>query len=251
MAKVIAPFKLVGNIDGLNFYNANDENYARQKGDMGISKEQFRDNPIYEPIKKHGIEFGNCSTKSRVFRLLAKQFYDQAKEGSFAGRVNSLLFDILEEDLNNKHGERKVVNGLKTTEGQDLLLNFEANKIRPLNKTCNRKIIFNWEKLDLNLKFLNPEKDINWPETEANQVHLQIAIANWNYEEDTYQTLYSNQLTFEKENKKQAIKWTIETPNEKTLWIAFIGISFSNKIRKKSKPIHKKFNTATILSYKI
>ena len=250
MAKVIAPFQLTGTVDGLSFYKANDQNYVRQKGNSGISKEQFRDNPVFEPIKKHGTEFGSCAKKSRIFRLLAKQFYDQAKEGSFAGRVNSLLFDILEEDLNNENGKRTLNNGLKNPEGLELLLDFEANKLRPLNKTSNRKISFNWDKLDLNIKYLNPEKDINWPEIEANQVHLQIAIANWNYEEETFQTLYSNQLTFEKQNKKQTINWSIETPHEKNLWIAFICISFSNKIRKKTKPVHKKFNTATILSYK-
>jgi hypothetical protein len=43
MAKLIAPFELVGTIDDLNFYKANDRKYARLKENSGISKEQFRD----------------------------------------------------------------------------------------------------------------------------------------------------------------------------------------------------------------
>ena len=250
MAKVIAPFNITGTIDDLNFYNANDKGYARKAGDVGITKEQFRDNPIFDPIKKHGTEFGSCAKKSRVFRLLAKQFYDQAKEGSFAGRVNSLLFDILEEDKNNEHGKRTLINGLKAQESLELLLNFEANKLRPLNKTVNGKISFNWNTLDLNIKSINPEKDINWPKTEANVVHLQLAIANWNFENDTFETKYSNLITFDKEDMQRPISCDIETPSEKNLWLAFVCISFGNKIRKKTKPVHKKFNTATILSYK-
>ncbi|WP_339887743.1 hypothetical protein [uncultured Flavobacterium sp.] len=249
MAKVTAPFNIIGTIDGLNFYSANDQNYVRKVPETGITKEQFRDNPVYDHIKKHGTEFGNCSSKSRVFRLLAKQFYDQAKEGSFAGRVNGLLFDVLGEDSNNEHGKRTVVNGLKTEKGVELLIDFEANKLCPLDKTFNGEIDFNWDTLDLNIKSINPEKDINWPQTEANVVHIQLAIANWNFEEDTSETKYSNLITFGKEDVQQPVNWDIETPAEKDLWLAFICISFGNKIRRKTKPVHKKFNTATILSY--
>ena len=250
MAKVLAPFQIVGTIDDLTFYNTTDGNIVRQKGKSGITKKQFQENPIYDTFKKHNIEFGSCALKSGIFRALVKQFYDQAKEGSFAGRVNKLLFEILEEDTQNEHGKRKLENGLKTKDGKELLLNFEANKTRPLDKTWKTKIKFNWENLNLNSKTVNPEKDINWPEVDANQVHFQLAIVNWNYEKETFETNYSNQITFEKNNIKQTLNWTIETPKEKNLWIAYLCVSFSFKERKKTKLVHKKFNTATILDYK-
>lgn len=249
MAKVIAPFKIIGTLDDLNFYNSTDGNIVRMRGNSGITKKKFQENPIFNTIKNHNKEFGSCAVKSRVFRLLVKPFYDQAKEGSFAGRTNKLLFEILEEDTNNTRGNRKLENGLKTTEGKELLLNFEANKTRPLHKTCKRKIKFNWENKQLNIKTINTEKDINWPEVEANQVHLQMAIANWNYENQTFETNYSNLIILEKNNTKQMLNWNIETPKEKNLWLAYICISFSYKERKKTKLVHKKFNTATILSY--
>lgn len=250
MAKIIAPFKVKGTIDDLNFYDTPNGNYVRTKGKTGITKKQFQENPIFDRIRQQGNEFGSCVLKAKAFRLTAKQFFDKAKEGSFAGRVNSLLFEILEEDTKHPIGERKLEIGLQTPDGPTLLVGFEANKSRPLSKTYKRKITFNWEKLEPNIKAINPEKDINWPDSEANFVHLQLAIANWDYEKDTCETLYSNEITLEKTSKKHTLNWTLNTPNEKKLWIAFICISFSNKIRKKTKPVHKKENTATILSFK-
>ncbi len=42
MAKVIAPFKISGTLDDLNFYTTNDgNNYVRMKGKTGITKEEI------------------------------------------------------------------------------------------------------------------------------------------------------------------------------------------------------------------
>jgi hypothetical protein len=47
MAKVIAPFKIVGSIDDLNFYvDQQGQNRVREKGKTGVSKEAFKNNPV-------------------------------------------------------------------------------------------------------------------------------------------------------------------------------------------------------------
>lgn len=112
MAKVISKLKLSGTIDGITFYKCSDQVLAREKGSPGITKKQFAENPIYDFIKKQSSEFGYCVNKSRVFRQLAKPLFDRAKEVSFAGRVNQLLFEILEEDTLNPKGKRTLEQGL-------------------------------------------------------------------------------------------------------------------------------------------
>lgn len=252
MAKIIAPFKIVGTLGDMNFLvDAAGNNIVREKGPTGITKKQFKENPIFDRIRQHGTEFGSCAKKSRIFRLLAKQFFDKAKEGSFAGRVNQLLFEILEEDTLNQKGERKLENGLKTKDGQELLLHFEANKTRPLHKIINKKIQFDWEQKKINLNKINPEKNILWPQPDANQLHLQLAIANWNYKEDTFENCFSNEIILEKTATSIPLKFEIKTPSAENLWVAFLFIGFSNKERKKTKLLHKKWNTATIISTKL
>jgi hypothetical protein len=247
MAKVIAPFIIKGTLDDLSFYVASDENLVRQKGNSGITKKQFAENPIFNRIRQQSTEFGRCSKKSKIFRLLVKKFYDKAKEVSFAGRVNKLLLEITQEDTTNNIGERKIENGLNSPELEEILVAFEGNKLRPLKKVLKKKITFDWKQNKSNLTLINTEKDFLWPEPEANQIHLQIAIANWNCKEDKFENQYSNEIILDKANTKKPIDFKLEKLQTKDLWIAYIFIGFSNKERKKTNPLHKKWNTTTII----
>ena len=247
MAKVSAPFEIIGTLDDLAFYKSSGQNLVREKGKPGITKEQFATSEIFIPIKKHGIEYGYCSLKSRVFRLLAKQFYDRAKEVSFAGRVNKLLFEILEEDTLNQRGERKLEIGLQIPDLDEILLHFEANKLRPLDKVFYKNITFDWHENTINLNSINVDKDINWPEVEANRIHFQLAIANWNCKEDTFENHYSNEIILERSNVESLLEFQLNKLQTKDLWIAFLFIGFSNKERRKIRPLHKKWNTTTII----
>lgn len=248
MAKLTGQIKLKGTIGDLTFIeDASKEIYVREKGKPGITKKQFKENPIFGRIWEHGTEFGSCSHKSRIFRLLAKQFYDKAKEVSFAGRVNQLLFEILEEDTSNPIGKRKLEIGLQIPELNEILVNFEGNKTRPLKKVLNRKINFDWKHRKINLETINVEKDINWPEPDANRIHFQLAIANWNYNEDTFENHYSNEIILEKNDSEAQLEFQIDKLQTKDLWMAYLFIGFSNKERRKTKPLHKKWNTTTII----
>ena len=193
MAKVIAPFEIIGTINDLNFYKASEQNLVREKGKPGVTEKQFAENK-----------------KSITFRQLAKQFYDKAKEVSFAGRVNQILFEILEEDTSQPIGARKLENGLQIPELDQILVNFEGNRLRPLHKILKRKITFDWTQNNINLTTINLEKEIVWPEPVANQIHLQLAIANWNYREDKFENQYSNEIIIEKTNKKTDITFKLD-----------------------------------------
>lgn len=122
--------------------------------------------------------------------------------------------------------------------------------MRPLHKILKRKITFDWTQNNINLTTLNLEKEIVWPEPVANQIHLQLAIANWNYREDKFENQYSNEIIIEKTNKKTDIIFKIDKLQTKDLWIAYLFIGFSNKERRKTKLLHKKWNTATIIGIK-
>jgi hypothetical protein len=59
--------------------------------------------------------------KSVVFRQWAVHFNNLAKDGSFAGRANKLLFDILQEDTTHALGKRTLAEGLKPMRAAILL----------------------------------------------------------------------------------------------------------------------------------
>jgi uncharacterized protein YggU (UPF0235/DUF167 family) len=73
------------------------------------------------------------------FRQIANRFNNLAKEVSFAGRANKLLFEILEEVTTQPRGQRTLIEGLKTRDGKEILLGFESNKLRPLRSVFKTK----------------------------------------------------------------------------------------------------------------
>ncbi len=246
MAIVIAPYTIIGTLDDLNFYlDEGKINRVRTKGDTGITAEQFKENPIFDRIRYHGKEFGHASTKSKLFRHLAFQFNQRAKDGSFAGRANKLLFEILEEDTINQTGERTVENGLNTTDGVNSLIGFEGNKLKPLNQTLKKMGKWNAQSETYKISKLSLLKDIVWPET-ANLVHLAIAQTNWDYEKNTFETAYSEEVTFEKEAKTIDIMLHPEKLTGEKLVLLYVFIGFSEKYKKKIKPLKRSFNSVTI-----
>jgi hypothetical protein len=246
MAIVKAPFTIIGTIGDLNFYLEQGKvNRVRVKAKSGISSEQFKNNPIFNTIKKHGKEFGHASKKSRIFRFLANQFNQRAKDVSTAGRANKLLFEILEEDNLNERGERTVENGLNTTTGVNLLIGFEGNKLKPLYQTLKIKGKWNDESETFNISKFSLLEDIEWPET-ATMVHLAVAQTNWDYEKDTFETAYSEEITFEKEDKTVEVSLHPEKLNGEKLVLLYVFIGFSEKYKKKIRPLKRSFNSVTI-----
>lgn len=248
MAKVIAPFKIVGTLDDLTFYlDQENNNLVKTKGKTGITSKQFYENPIFTKVKNHGKEFGRCSKKSQNFRAIALQFYNRAKDVSFAGRANKLMLEIMNEDTSNEQGDRTVENGLKSEEAKTFFVGFEGNKTRTLPKVLKTKYQWNDELNQLTVPKFNPKKHILWPETECDNVHLAIATANWNYIENKFTTEYSEELILNKEQKPIDIVLKTQQPQGNDLKLVFIFIGFSIQERKKVKELKRSNNTVAII----
>jgi len=248
MAKANAPFTISGTIDDLNFYDSADGNIVRMRGKTGITKQQFKDNPIFDPIRQQGSDFGYCSKKAKTFNLLVKPFYKYSQGASLFGRFIQLLLAILNEDAENEKGNRSLLKGLQTGKGLNFLPGFEGNTDRPLTTVIIPNIAFDWNKFELNLKELDPIADIIWPES-ATQVSIQLAIANWNCEEDQFETSYSNTQLIDKKLGVQSLLFDLIPPTEKHLWLCFIHFRFSYTQYSKIKILHNRNNTTTLIGY--
>ncbi len=247
MAKVIAPFKIIGTIGDINYYiDQNDNNLAREKGKTGVTSEEFKRNPIFTKVKNHGKQFGRAVKKAQSFRAVAQYFFKRAKDGSFAGRANKLMLDIIEEDTINPHGERTFENGIQVEEAKTYPVGFEGNKLRPLNKVLKTTWTWNETTSQLTIENFNPKTNIDWPE-KAEQVHLAIARANWNYEEDKFTTEYSQETIFQKEEPKTNLVLQTDVPIGHHLQLVYLFIAFSIQDRKKTKELKRSHNTVSII----
>lgn len=247
MAKVIAPFKIVGTIDDLNFYiDQNETNRVRQKGKTGITSKQFKNDSCFIKVRNHGKEFGNCTRKAQNFRQIAFHFNNRAKDGSYAGRCNKLILDILNEDLVNVNGERTVEKGMESPDSASLYINFEGNKLRPLTSVLFKKWSWDENVAEFTINAFNPTEHINWPE-EAQHLHLAIALANWNYIDNKFATCYSQEIIIDKTEKITDISLKSEKPEGNHLQLLYLFIGFSKKDRKKTIELKRANNTVSII----
>lgn len=250
MAKAFGPVPIVGTLDDLNFYITPDGNIVREKGKTGNTKKGFKENPVFIPIKLHSKDFGLCAKKGSVFRRLVKPFYDCAKDGSIAGRTNQLLHAILKEDQQHPRGSRNLLTGLQSKESLGFLVGFEGNKARPLGTVLKKKITFDWDKRAISFKTINPLQHIDWP-VGASQLHLQIAISNWNCISDTFETNYSDEIILEKKAGLCKLPFELDSLENNDLWLAFIHIKFSSRVYNTVKVLPRSFNTTTLISAKL
>ena len=247
MARVIAPFQIKGTLDDLNFYtDENNINRVRLRGDTGITKEQFKNYPCYQKARNHGKEFGKAVKKAQLFRALTFGFNNRAKDGSFAGRANKLMLEIIKEDPINPEGDRTFENGIALPEVKQYAVGFEGNKLRPLHQVLKKAWSWDANKATLSIENFEAEKDLNWPET-ATHVQLAIAYTNWNYTENIFETHYSSEIIFAKDEISQNIQLTTEKPTENQWQLLSLFICFSSQERKKLKELKRANNTVSII----
>ncbi|MES2812695.1 MAG: hypothetical protein V4670_09515 [Bacteroidota bacterium] len=245
MAKVIAPFQIQGTLDDLNFViTADGTNYVRMKGTTGVTAAEFKNNPIFDRIRNHGKEMGYCAQKGKIFGLLAKAFTDRAKEVSSAGRINQLLLALLAEDTLHPKGQRTLEEALKSVDALNYFVGFEANKLRPLTQVL--KTDYQYANHQITLE-IHPATQIAWPEAEANQLHLALATSVWDYQHNTFETHYSPEIILSKEHEATSVILKAATPTGSGITLTYLFVGFSNCVYKKTKPLHRKYNTATII----
>lgn len=248
MAKVIAPFQISGTLDDLTFYITNDgKNYVRQKGKTGITKEAFKNNPVFNPIREHGKEWGYCSKKAVHLRQIAAPLFQKAKDGSFAGRCIKLLSEILDEDNYNPKGSRTLEEGIKSEYIPEIVVGFEGNRNCPLSRTLQTLYEYNPKNNTLAIRDFHPEIHLAWPEEPATHVQLQLATTDWNPTNDTFTTHYSEEVTIAKNHKDTLTLYT-DTPEGNNWKMSFLYIGFLNQQRKKITLLHRKNNTVTLIA---
>ncbi|WP_367773660.1 hypothetical protein AB3G33_07045 [Flavobacterium sp. WC2421] len=76
-----------------------------------------------------------------------------------------------------------------------------------------------------------------------------MATANWNFENDTHDTCYSEEWILDKESVKQNIIISTNKPKGNDVHLTFLFIGFSKIERKKHKMLHRKNNTSTIIAH--
>lgn len=123
MARVTGLFKITGTIGGMNFYQDGGENLVRNAGG-GFNGDAIRTKDSMVRVRENASEFGHCASVKRVFNNALHPYLSKLKGRKLHSAMTSLFVQIKNFDPVSKRGERRVSQGLTTTDGHNLLLTY-------------------------------------------------------------------------------------------------------------------------------
>ena len=245
MVKIVGPIKLKGTIDDMScFMDQEGNNIGRAKGG-GITSKQFYANPIFQPIRDHGKEFGHAAAMSRTFRMLVRVLNEKAKDLTYAGRSNQLLLEIVKEDTIHESGQRTLVQGMREEDVASYLLGFEGNKHRPLDMVLLVPWLWNEALGQLEISGFNPLQDLDWP-AEATHVEFCVGRTNWDFESTVFATQYSPLLCLEKSSPVLDLHLAVEEAKGAGRSLLYFYIGFLKQKRKRILGMKRIHNTVSL-----
>lgn len=132
MATYESFIKLNGTVGDLVFYNLNGKNVVRKKS--GFNKAAYKKSPTYEKVRQNSFEFGHCSKIGKIIRLCISKYIELANETLLYQRFAKVMTNIKDLDVEHEKGKRSVKTGLKTTEGRNILQQFQFGNIPNFNQ---------------------------------------------------------------------------------------------------------------------
>lgn len=106
MPKQASHIKLIGSIDGLNYYKSRDGFIVRKKSSLSGSR-IFRD-PCFKRSRENLNEFLTTAKGNKLIRNSLRSLGLYMSERGLMNRLTKTLFSIIRSDAQNPRGERKI-----------------------------------------------------------------------------------------------------------------------------------------------
>jgi hypothetical protein len=126
MGKLTGLIQFTGKIDGLSFYEMNGKIIVRKTG--GFDGEKIKNSPKFVRVRENSNEFAQSAKAGKYFRSSIALYLKKLRIPYVHNTIVSLFQEIIKLDAISARGERKVANGIITTEGIKAVKAFEFDK---------------------------------------------------------------------------------------------------------------------------
>lgn len=192
MAKQKGIVRLVGTLEGINFYERKGVAVARKAGG-GFTSKAIKNKPSMQRVRENSSEFGRCSTVKKEFRLGLMPFLLDVRDGSLHGRMVQLFQKIKTLDVVNIRGSRTVAQGMTTAMGRKLLTDFEFTPLCSVPRVLKGNAHFEWNTFTYSFTGFD-SSTVVWPQG-ASHLRVQLGLLCFDFESLT-STLYSSDPLF-------------------------------------------------------
>ena len=189
MAKLKSFIKLQGTLDGLTFYKSKDGYLIRTKG--GVSKSRILKDPNFKRTRENMHQFGLNATAGKLLRTCVGPILMKAKDSKLSSRMLKLMNEIKRFDTVSVRGEQLVGLGLTSSEGKQLLTNFNFNIDAPLFQVLNTPFTIDTTSGAVSISNFIPEEHLKIP-SGATHVEFQSVLVNVNFDTQLFNYSYSS-----------------------------------------------------------
>lgn len=193
MAKFDGIFEIQGTLQGMTFFKSKDGLLIRKKG--GVNKNRIKNDPAFQRTRENGSEFGHSAKMAQVMRKSVANMLSLAKDFRVSSRMVQAMTQIKNFDVTSARGDRKVWNGLQSTEGKQALRGFDFNLNAPFNSVFRGQYALDAATGEVTISDFNPSTNLSIPQG-GTHASIGIAVTSVDFELDNYGTTYSPKENF-------------------------------------------------------
>ncbi|MEP0367332.1 MAG: hypothetical protein ABJN36_17550 [Cyclobacteriaceae bacterium] len=182
MARQKGIIKLEGTIGDVSFYKSKDGYLAREKG--GVDADRIKNDPAFARTRENGSEFGRAGKAGKLIRTAFRPLLLKTSDSKVTSRLTKQLMAVLQSDVDNPRGERKVDNGnLELIQGFDFNSEgrLEATLYAPYDVTFDRAA----GSASIDIPEFIPANSLAYPQG-ATHLKMVAAVSEVNFDNDEF-----------------------------------------------------------------
>lgn len=193
MAKQTGIFQIEGTIENVTFYKSADGYKVRKKG--GVTRERIMNDPAYARTRENLSQFGLSAKAGKLIRAAIPSLLKKAKDSRVSSRLTKIMSEIAKNDHESPRGKKKVLIGIDTTQGINLLKGFNFNKRAIFETIFSCPYEVNAATGEIKIANIIIEEQIDAPKG-ATHVGFRSALTAINFKSSEYDTSYSKKQVF-------------------------------------------------------
>lgn len=225
MAKQTGVIRLIGTLDGINFYGK--KGYARTAGG-GYTKENIKTKPSMARTRENATEFGHCSTVKSRFRISLAPFLSVRKDGKLHGRMMQLFPQLMQLDRVNSRGNRRVAKGLETPRGRQLFGDFVLSPACNIFDVLGTSGVFDFPTRTLEVANFDI-KDVRFA-SGATHMALTLGLLHFDFESLGHKLKTSVPFYMDKTYVGTSFSMSVDLPETPGTAIGVLGVKFYQEV---------------------
>lgn len=247
MAKFTSIFRLKGTLENMTFSQTeNGEVIVRRK--TSVDRARIANDPAFVRTRENGREFGHSAQMGRFLRRTIVDMLMQVKDRRSSNRLQSVFSQIKNLDTVSARGERRIWVGLETTAGRQLLRGFDFNNQELLQTVVLKNPVLDTATSTLTLSGFRPSRHLVVPQG-ATHASFRLGVSLIQFEENAFETAYSEELNFEINETIQDFVLTPDSvPEGEGRLLYFFMVSFFQEVNGVQYPLNNgAFNVLNII----